>query len=101
MQSPGCVDNDHVGLLCLGMRNRVVGHRCRISSHFLFDHGNSDTLAPDVELLDGGCAEGVGGSQNHFLAFGLKLVGQFGDSGGFAHTIDAYDENDVRTTPFG
>jgi len=61
----------------------------------LLDDGYVCALAPDFELLDGGCAEGVGSAKHYFLAGFLELVGELADGGGFADSVYAYDHDDV------
>ena len=96
MQTSGGVDDDHVGVVGFRAAEGVESYRCRVAAHLLFHDVDADPLAPDAELFDGCCTEGVGGSEIHFLASVLKLVGEFADGGGLSHTIDTHYEDDVR-----
>jgi hypothetical protein len=49
----------------LGGLNGVVDHRSGIGAAVLSDHRDPVALAPDLQLLDGGGAEGVAGRQQH------------------------------------
>ena len=60
-----------------------------------FDDGDGEALGPEVELLDGGGAEGIGGGEHDGFALALEEVGEFGGAGGFADAIDADDEDDA------
>ncbi len=53
-------------------------------------------LGPDLKLLAGGGAEGVGGAKQHAAALLLPAVGQLGDGGGFAGAVDPDQEDHVR-----
>ena len=53
-----------------------------------------DALAPALELLDRGRAEGVGGGQDHALARPLQRGGQLGRGRGLARAVDAEQQHD-------
>ena len=95
MQSPGGVDNHHVGTLSLCRRNGVEGNRCRVGTHLLLHHGHINAFAPNLQLLDGGSAEGVGSTQHNLVAGALKLIGKLSDGGGFAHAVHPHNHNYV------
>jgi hypothetical protein len=50
-------------------------------------------LAPDLELLDGGGAEGVAGSHDHAEALVAILLGELADGGRLAAAVDADDQH--------
>ena len=96
MQSACRIDEHHVGAVCLGALQGVERHACRVASHLLFHYRHAHALAPDANLLYGSGTEGVGSSQNNFLASLLKLVSQLADGGCLAHAVYAYYEDNVR-----
>ncbi len=55
----------------------------------MFDDIDADSLAPGVELLDGGGAESVAGDQQYLFAIVAVLGGQFTDGGCLADAVDA------------
>ena len=95
MQTSGGVDDDDIGLFGESGLEGIEGHGGGVGAHALLDDGDVDALGPEHELLDGGGAEGVGGTEDNAFASGFVSIGQFGDGGGLAHAVDAYDEDDV------
>jgi hypothetical protein len=61
------------------------------------DDVGTDDLAPRLELLDGGGAEGIAGSYDYFLAVLAVGLGELGDAGGLAGAVHADDEDDGGT----
>ena len=59
-------------------------------------HRHAGALAPDLQLLDGGGAEGVAGGDHHLLAGGAELAGELADGGGLARAVDADDQHHLR-----
>jgi len=49
---------------------------------------------PDLQLLDGGGAEGIGGTEEDGALFVLEAAGEFADGGGFTAAVDAHHEHD-------
>ena len=70
-------------------------YRGGVGVHALLHDGHIHAVGPELQLLDGGCAEGVGSTEHDFLACELVLIGKFGDGGGFAHTVDSNHENHI------
>ena len=60
MQTPRRVDEDQIGPRGLGALDGVVAHAGRVASALARDHLDARAARPDLELLDGGGAEGVG-----------------------------------------
>ena len=59
------------------------------------DDVHAHPLAEDLQLLGGGGAEGVPGSQD-YLAPGLgEMMRQLSDAGGLANAVDAHHQNYV------
>jgi hypothetical protein len=63
------------------------------------DHVGVYALAPLLELVDGGGAEGVGGSDYDVSAVAAIGVGELGDAGRLAGAVDADHKHDGR--PWG
>ncbi|MNN93142.1 hypothetical protein D3C81_2115330 [compost metagenome] len=61
----------------------------------LGDHRDVVALAPHLQLLDGGGAEGVAGGEHDLLAILLQLLRQLADGGGLAHAVHADHEDHV------
>ncbi len=58
--------------------------------------GDARAVAPDLELLDRGGAEGVAGAEQHALALGAELGRELADGRGLADAVDA-DGRAART----
>ncbi len=69
LQPPGGIDEQDVGAFVLRAFQRLEGDAGGIGALFACDHLGAGALAPQLELLDGSGAEGVGGGQHHELAF--------------------------------
>jgi len=61
-----------------------------------FDDWDLQSLAPALELLDGGGAEGIGGGEDDRVAALGEPECELGGGGGFASAIDADDEDHKR-----
>jgi hypothetical protein len=59
------------------------------------DDVGANDLAPGLELLDRGGAEGIAGGDDHLLAVLAVGLGELRDAGGLAGAVDADDEDDV------
>ena len=57
---------------------------------------DADPLAPGGQLVDGGGAEGVGGTEHDGAVLGDQDPGQLADGGGLAGAVDADHEDDAR-----
>ena len=78
---------------------RVEGEARRIGARLARHHAGAGALAPDLELIDGGGAEGVAGHQHHRLALGAESGGELADGRGLAGAVDAGDQDDERLAP--
>jgi hypothetical protein len=67
-----------------------------ISTLLGLDHRNVGTLGPDLELLNGRCAEGVGSTEKNASALRAKEIGELSRGGRLAGSIDADHEDDLR-----
>ena len=68
MQTACRVNYNYIGIVCHGGFKRVECHRCRVGAHLLLDDSGAGALSPDGELLDGGSAESVGGTEDDLFA---------------------------------
>ena len=62
----------------------------------LADQLDLGALGPDLQLLGGGGAEGIGGAEEDLLPLLLQLVGQLADRRRLADAVDADHQNDRR-----
>ena len=74
----------------------VVHHRRGIGPGFLLYHFNAVALRPNLQLLDSGSAEGVGGAQHHVEILLTQAIGQLSDAGGLAGAVYSDNENHAR-----
>ncbi len=94
---PSCsVDYHHVCALCDGRLHRVIRNRGRICAHFLADDVNSRPFGPDYKLVNGRCPECVGSTENNLLPCPGKFGCDFSYRGGFAHSVNSHNQNDIR-----
>ena len=67
-----------------------------VGAHSAGDNLRARALAPDLELIDGGGAEGIAGRQRDFLALADHPMRQLADGRGLAGAVDADDQDHVR-----
>ena len=58
--------------------------------------GTPTRSPPDLDLVDGGGAERIGGGEHHLVAVFSKSRGEFSDGGGLARSIDPGNDNDTK-----
>ena len=73
----------------------IVTNGGRVRFVLGFDDRNGEALGPLIQLLDGGGTEGIGCGKHHFFSLTLEEMRQLGGAGGFAHAIDADDQNNA------
>ncbi|MNH13634.1 hypothetical protein D3C79_732120 [compost metagenome] len=95
MQAAGSVGDQHVDATGLGGLHGIEDDRSRVGPRVLGDHRNLVTLAPHLQLLDRGGAEGITGSQHDLLAFQLQLFRQLANGGGLAGAVHANHKNHI------
>ena len=93
---PGGVDEDDVGALRDALLDRVEGDRGRVAALGAAHRAGADPLAPGLELVGGGGAEGVGRAEHHAAAVGDEHPGELAGGGGLAGAVDADDHHDAR-----
>ena len=94
LQAAGGVDEQHVDAAFLRRAQRVEDETGGVAAGFPRDESRAGALAPDLELVDGGGAEGVAGRQHHGAAFGAELGRELADGRGLAGAVDPDDEDD-------
>ena len=76
--------------------DRVVGDRRRIAAALAADEARARALGPDLELLLGRRAEGVGGAERHRAPVLAQLLRELADRRRLAGAVDADDEDHRR-----
>jgi len=93
---PGGVGDQHVGAARLRGLQRVVDHGGRVGARGLRNDRHAVAVAPDLQLLDGGGAEGVARGEHHLAALGRQAAGELADGGGLARAVHADHQDHVR-----
>ena len=96
------------GALCVGQVRQALsfslavaraeiaeGDGGRVTAHLVADHGDIGPLAPGLQLIDGGCAEGVSGHNQDLLPAALEMGRQLAQGGGLPHPVHAHQEEDL------
>ena len=97
LQPPGGVDDQHV-LAGRGRLLDAVEHDPGGIAAFLAgDDRRADAVAPDLQLLDRGGAEGVAGGEQHAIILLLQPMAELADGGRLARAVDADHQDHVRT----
>ena len=96
MQTAGGVGDQDVEAARFRGLQGVECDRGRIGVLALGDDRDVVALAPDLQLLHGGGAEGVAGGQHQAVAVLLEAARQLADGGGLADAIDADGEQHER-----
>ena len=87
------VDQQNVDAAAFRRLHAVEDNGRRVRAGLMFDDIDADSLAPDVELFDGGGAKSVAGDQQNFFPGVAVLGGEFTDGGGLADTVHAEKNN--------
>ncbi len=96
MQAPRRVDEHQVAAELVGLVEHVVAHARGVGAAVALDHGNAGAPAPDVQLLDGGGAEGVCAADHHVLARMGLGARDLADRRGLAGAVDADEQHAAR-----
>jgi hypothetical protein len=94
VEAAGGVADEELSAEAFGFFVAVEANSGGVAVLRAFDEGDLEALGPDLELLDGSGAEGVGGGEDDAVALVVEEVGEFGGGGGFACAIDADHEED-------
>src|SRR5438552_4692907 len=96
LQAAGGVDDQHVGAGLFRLLEGIISEAGGVGAELAGDDRRLGALAPDLQLLNRGSAEGVAGRPHHPTpAFG-QLGRQLADGRRLAGAVDADDQDDVR-----
>ena len=93
VQPPGGVDQQNLGAILPCPFESVIGQPGGIGAGRPGHHRTAGALAPDLQLLDRGGAEGVAGRQHHGFAGLAVLLGELADRRRLAAAIDTDDQD--------
>jgi len=79
VQPTGGVDQQQVGAFGPGLGEGIVASPAASAPLSRGDHARARALAPDLQLLDGGGAEGVAGGEDDLLALVAVELGELAD----------------------
>ena len=96
MQTASSIDKHQVAAALVGLVEHVVANACRVGAAVALDDGDAGALAPHIELLDGGGAEGIGRADHDILAAGSHGARDLADRRSFAGTINAHKQHAAR-----
>jgi len=96
VDTAGGVADEELGAIGDGFLVGVKTNGRRVCIGVSFDYRDLQSLAPALELLDGGGAKGIGSSEAYRVAAFGEPEGELGGGGRFSGAIDTYDENDKR-----
>src|SRR5262245_1978611 len=95
LQAPRRVDEEHVEAFRPRPLERLEGDAGGIGAHRLRHDLGADPLAPDLELIDRGGAERVGGREHDLQVLAIEPVRELGCGRGLAGAVDADNEKDM------
>ena len=96
MEAPGGVDEHELGAAPLGLLDHLVAHARGVGAALARHHVDARALAPDLELLDGGRAEGVGAADEAARAGLTGAPGELAHRGRLAGPVDADEQDAAR-----
>ncbi len=96
VDSAGSVADDDVGVIFDSSINCVKYHGGRIRALVVLDDVHTGAVRPDLQLVDGGGTERVGGSEDDLFALGFEVGRHLSDGGGLADAVYADDEDHGR-----
>ena len=96
MQTTGGIDEHQVTAALIGLVEHVIAHARRIGAAVTLDNRYAGALAPYIELLDGGGAEGVSRTDHHVLAAGGHGARNLADRRGLAGAVNAHKQHAAR-----
>ena len=83
-----------VGLVLDALGRGVEGDRGGVAALGPAHDVGADPVAPGLELVGGGGAEGVGRAEHDLLAVADERAGELAGGGGLAGAVDADDQHD-------
>ena len=96
LQPAGGIDQQHIGAAIARPAQCIEHETGRVGADRPRDHLGAGALAPDLQLVDGGGAEGVAGREHDASALATETSGELADRRGLAGAVDADDQDDVR-----
>ena len=96
VQPAGGVDDQDIGATRLAGLIGVKGDCAGVTTGFVPYNIYADLPAQDFQLLGGSGPESVRRAQDDFLSFLCEMMGQLGDAGGLAHSVDAHHQYHIR-----
>ena len=93
VQAAGGVDKGETGALALRRVEHVVADASRVAAALPGHDAHARALAPDLQLLDGGRAEGVGAADQAGHACFLGGPGDLAHRGRLARAVDAHEKH--------
>jgi hypothetical protein len=94
MQPAGRIDQYHVHLPSFRGSNPIECDGGRIGSMAVTDHGDADSVSPDLQLIDCRSAKRIGSDQQRHFPCLHKSLRDFGNCSRLTDAIDPYDQND-------
>src|SRR5262249_27464543 len=95
-RAPRRIDEQHVNLLATRFGQRVESDPGGIGAGGACDDRRTAAATPDVELVDGGGAEGIACGKHDRATLDAQLGRDLADGRGLARAVDADDQGDER-----
>ncbi len=95
VEAAGGVDDEDLGGTGFGGGAGVVERGGGVAALPGLDDGDVGAGGPDLELLDGGGAEGVGGAEQDGTSLSGEVGGELAGGGGLAGAVDADHHDDL------
>ena len=95
LEAPGGVDDQHVLAGRGRLLDAVEDDPGGVAAFLAGDDRRADALAPDLQLLDRGGAEGVAGGEQDAIILLLQPMAELADGGRLARAVDADHQDDV------
>ena len=89
LQATGCINHQHINLLGFGAFQCLISQTGGITARLARHHRHAGARAPNLQLLSGGGAKCITGSQHNRLALGDEFLRQLANSGGLARPVNA------------
>ena len=96
LEAAGGVDDQHVLAGRGRLLDAVEDDSGGVAAFLAGDDRRADAVAPDLQLLDRGGAEGVAGGEQDAIILLLQPMAELADGGRLAGAVDADHQDDVR-----
>ena len=97
VQTACSIDENDICVVCNCAVECIESHTGWVAAHLLLDDWNANPFAPNTYLLNCSSTECVGCSKHDLQASFLELIGELAYSCGLAHTIHAYNKDNIRS----